>query len=126
MGGRLLVYLPEESHIGISQRIEDENERALLREKLQDLIPPEDAGGYIVRTMAETASEKELGADIEYLRKLWSGIQEKSRTIAAPALLYQDLSLSLRVLRDFVNDESGRIMVDSRETFLRMQEFANE
>ena len=126
VAGRLLVYLPQESHIGISQRIEDENERALLREKLQHLIPAEETGGYIVRTMAETASEKELSADIEYLRKLWSDIQEKSRTIAAPALLYRDLSLALRVLRDFVNDESGRILVDSRETFLRMQVFAHE
>src|SRR4249920_2457395 len=124
IAGRLLVYLPQESHIGISQRIEDENERALLREKLQHMVPADETGGYIVRTMAETASEKELGADIEYLRKLWSGIQEKSRTVAAPALLYQDLSLSLRVLRDFVNDESGRILVDSRETFQRMQAFA--
>jgi ribonuclease G len=126
IAGRLLVYLPQESHIGISQRIEDENERALLREKLQHLVPPEETGGYIVRTMAETASEKELGADIGYLRKLWTGIQEKSRTVAAPALLYQDLSLSMRVLRDFVNDESDRILVDSRETFLRMKEFAGE
>lgn len=126
IAGRLLVYLPQESHIGISQRIEDENERAMLREKLQHLIPPEEKGGYIVRTMAETASEKELGADIGYLRKLWAGIQEKSRTVAAPALLYQDLSLSMRVLRDFVNDESDRILVDSRETFVRMKEFAAE
>ena len=126
IAGRLLVYLPQESHIGISQRIEDENDRALLREKLQHLIPAVETGGYIVRTMAETASEKELGADIGYLRKLWSDIQEKSRAIAAPALLYQDLSLALRVLRDFVNDQSGRMMVDSRETYLRMQAFANE
>ena len=126
IAGRLLVYLPQESHIGISQRIEDETERALLREKLQHLIPAEEAGGYIVRTMAETASEKELGADIEYLRKLWSDILEKSRIITVPTLLYQDLSLSQRVLRDFVNDESGRILVDSRETYLRMQAFATE
>ena len=126
IAGRLLVHLPQESHIGISQRIEDETERALLREKLQHLIPPEETGGFIVRTMAETASEKELGADIAYLRKLWAGIQEKSRTVAAPALLYQDLSLSMRVLRDFVNDESDRILVDSRETFVRMKEFAGE
>ncbi len=126
IAGRFLVYLPQESHIGISQRIEDENERALLREKLQHLIPAEESGGFIVRTMAETATEKELAADIEYLRKLWAGIQEKSRAVAAPALLYQDLSLSLRVLRDIVNDESDRILVDSRETFQRMQTFAGE
>jgi ribonuclease G len=126
IAGRLLVYLPQESHIGISQRIEDEAERALLREKLQHLISTEERGGFIVRTMAETASERELATDIEYLRKLWADIQEKAGTAAAPALLYQDLTLSLRVLRDFVNDESGRILVDSRETFQRMQSFACE
>ena len=124
IAGRLLVYLPQESHIGISQRIEDEAERALLREKLHHLIPPDEPGGFIVRTMAETASEKELGADIEYLRKLWAGI--KAAPAAAPALLYQDLTLSLRVLRDFVNDQCERVQVDSRETFQRMQTFAND
>src|SRR5204862_6871000 len=61
IAGRLLVYLPQESRIGISQRIEDEAERALLREKLQHPIAAEEPGGFIVRTMAETASEKELG-----------------------------------------------------------------
>ncbi len=125
IAGRLLVYLPQESHIGISQRIGDEAERALLREKLQHLITPDETGGYIIRTMAETASEKELAADIEYLRKLWADIRDKAATAAAPAPLYQDLSLALRVLRDFVNDQSDRILVDSRETFLGMQAFAN-
>jgi ribonuclease G len=126
IAGRLLVYLPQESHIGISQRIEDEAERALLREKLQHLILAHEPGGFIVRTMAETASEKELGTDIEYLRKLWSDIKEKAATATAPALLYQDLTLSLRVLRDFVNDHCDRVLVDSRETFQRMQAFAND
>jgi len=126
IAGRLLVYLPQESHIGISQRIEDEAERALLREKLQHLIPADEPGGFIVRTMAETASEKELGTDIGYLRKLWSDIKEKAATAAAPALLYQDLTLSIRVLRDFVNDQCDRVLVDSRETFQRMQAFAND
>jgi ribonuclease G len=126
IAGRLLVYLPQESHIGISQRIEDEAERALLREKLQHLIPADEPGGFIVRTMAETASENELGTDIGYLRKLWSDIKEKAATAAAPALLYQDLTLNLRVLRDFVNDQCDRVLVDSRETFQRMQAFAND
>jgi ribonuclease G len=126
IAGRLLVYLPQESHIGISQRIEDEAERALLREKLQHLIPADEPGGFIVRTMAETASEMELGTDIEYLRKLWSDIRETAATATAPALLYQDLTLSLRVLRDFVNDQCDRVLVDSRETLQRMQTFAND
>ena len=126
MAGRLLVYLPQESHIGISQRIEDEEERLHLREKLQQLLPPDITGGFIVRTMAEAAGERELLADIDYLRKLWHGIQDKARGAAPAALLYRDLDLSLRVLRDFANDETTRILVDSRETFQKVQTFALE
>jgi ribonuclease G len=126
IAGRLLVYLPQESHIGISQRIGDEEERLHLKEKLQQLLPADTSGGFIVRTMAETASDSELLADVEYLRKLWSGIQEKAQTAAPLTLLYRDLNLSLRVLRDFVNEETTRILVDSRETFQGMREFALE
>jgi ribonuclease G len=126
IAGRLLVYLPQESHIGISQRIEDEEERQHLREKLQMLLPADEKGGFIVRTMAEAASERELNADLEYLRKLWRGIEEKARTAPALTLLYQDLNLSLRVLRDFVHEETGRIVIDSRTTFEQMVEFARE
>jgi ribonuclease G len=126
IAGRMLVYLPQESHIGISQRIEDEEERELLRQKMQQLLPQESSGGFIIRTMAETASERELLADIEYLRKLWSGIREKSRSAPPRTLLYQDLNLSLRVLRDFVSEGTGRIAVDSRETFDKMCAFAED
>src|SRR5512143_575714 len=122
IAGRFLVYLPQESHIGISQRIEDEEERQHLREKLQQLRRRGEKGGFIIRTMAETASDRELTLDLEYLRKLWRGIQEKAKTAAPPALLYQDLNLSLRVLRDFVHDETMRILTDSRETFQSMQQ----
>jgi ribonuclease G len=126
IAGRLLVYLPQDSHIGISQRIEDEEERVHLREKLQQLLPPGVTGGFIIRTMAEAASDRELLADVEYLRKLWKDIEDKARNAAPAALLYQDLNLSLRVLRDFANDETARILVDSRETFQKAQRFALE
>jgi len=124
IAGRLLVYLPQESHIGISQRIEDEAERTMLREKLLHLLQDNEHGGFIVRTMAETASDDELAADIDYLRKLWTSIQDEASRATAQALLYRDLDLSQRVLRDFVNDECDRILVDSRENFLKMQAFA--
>lgn len=124
LAGRLLVYLPQESHIGISQRIEDDSERELLRKKLQQIIPAEEKGGYIIRTMAEAADESDLRADLEYLHKLWHDIQKKSVTIAAPVLLYQDLDLSHRVLRDFVNEDTARILVDSRENFQRLVKFS--
>ncbi len=123
LAGRYLVYLPQESHIGISQKIEGEEEREHLRQKLASLLPKDSEGGFIVRTMAETAEDAEMQADIDYLRRLWSSIQSRGNC-AVPCLLYQDLDLSLRVLRDFVNPDTARILVDSRETFQKMQEFA--
>ena len=126
IAGRFLVYLPQESHIGISQRIDDEEERAHLREKLQQILPPEEKGGFIIRTMAETASDSELQSDVEYLRKLWHGIRERALTAPSLTVLYQDLNLSLRVLRDFVHEDTARILIDSRETYQAMQKFAGE
>jgi len=126
LAGRFLVYLPQESHIGISQRIEDEEERAHLREKLRQLLPPEDKGGYIIRTVAETASERELAADLEYLRRLWSGILGQARAAAPLTPLYRDLDLALRVLRDFVHEETARVLVDSRETCRKMVAFGQD
>ncbi|WP_263768499.1 ribonuclease G [Propionivibrio soli] len=126
IAGRMLVYLPQEKHIGISQRIENEAEREALREKITRLVPEDEPGGFIVRTMAESANEEELANDIEYLRKIWHDIQVQSKTQAPPALLYQELSLGLRVLRDFVNPETMRIVIDSRENFQKLTTFANE
>jgi ribonuclease G len=76
--------------------------------------------------MAETASEREMQSDIEYLTKLWNDLNGRARDVPAPALLYQDLNLAQRVLRDMANEETSRIVVDSRETFTRMLEFARE
>lgn len=124
IAGRLLVYLPQESHIGVSQRIENENEREQLRAKLQQALPPDHRGGYIIRTLAETATDLEFFADITYLDKLWGNLQEKAKTQSAPSLLYQELNISLRVLRDFVSPETTRVLIDSRETHERMKTFA--
>lgn len=126
IAGRMLVHLPQERHIGISQRIEDENEREMLREKMNRLVPADEPGGFIVRTMAESASDEEFATDISYLRKIWADIREKSRISAPPSLLYQELSLGQRVLRDFVNPETSRIVIDSRENFQKLVGFAAE
>jgi len=126
MAGRLVVYLPQESHIGVSQRIENDVEREALRTRLQQLLSPNHSGGYIIRTMAETASDNELLADTEYLNKLWRNLQERALISPAPSLLYQELDISLRVLRDFVNEDTTRILVDSRETHQRMDAFAQD
>jgi ribonuclease G len=128
IAGRMLVYLPYDPHIGISQRIEDEGGRQLLRDRLKDLVPAEEKGGFIVRTLAETATEEELRADLEYLRHLWMVIRERSMDgtagAAPPQLLYQDLSLAQRVLRDMVTAETGRVVIDSRENFQKLAAFA--
>ena len=126
IAGRFLVYLPQETHIGVSQRIEDESERAQLRERLGALLPPDHRGGFIIRTMADTATDAELAADLDYLGRVWSGIQARARASGAPAPLYQDLDLGLRVLRDFVSASTQRVLVDSRETFQRLRQFASD
>ncbi|HQZ02539.1 MAG TPA: ribonuclease G [Thauera sp.] len=126
LAGRLLVYLPQEKHIGISQRIEDEAEREALRARLIALVPADEPGGYIVRTMAESASDAELGADIAYLSKLWGEIGNRTTGLLPPQLLHEDLSLGQRALRDLANEETARIQVDSRENFQKLTAFAEE
>jgi ribonuclease G len=124
IAGRLLVYLPQDPHIGISQRIEDESGRQALRDRLRELVPADEKGGFIVRTLAESATEEELRADLAYLRNLWKVINERSLGAEPPQLLYQDLSLAQRVLRDMVTAGTGRVVVDSRENFQKLAAFA--
>ena len=124
IAGRMLVYLPQDPHIGISQRIEDENGRQALRDKLKALLPAEEKGGFIVRTLAEGADDAELRTDVEYLRHLWRDIRERSLGAEPPRLLYQDLSLAQRVLRDMVTGDTGAVKVDSRENFHKLAAFA--
>jgi ribonuclease G len=126
LAGRLLVYLPQEKHIGISQRIEDEAAREQLRSRILAQLPDDEAGGYIARTMAENAGEAELAADIAYLRRLWSEIRHRGQQARAPTMLHHDLTLAQRVLRDLVSLETGRIVIDSRENFQKITAFANE
>jgi ribonuclease G len=124
IAGRMLVYLPQDPHIGISQKIEDESGRQALREKLKALLPAEEKGGFIIRTLAEGAADDELRTDVEYLRHLWTDIRERSLGAEPPKLLYQDLSLAQRVLRDMVTEDTSAVKVDSRENFQKLAAFA--
>ena len=124
LAGRLLVYLPQDPHIGISQRIEGEAGRQALRERLRELVPADEKGGFILRTQAEGASEDELRADLAYLRQLWRDVSERALGAQPPRLVYQDLSLAERVLRDMVGPQTGSVQVDSRENFQKLQAFA--
>ena len=114
IAGRFLVFLPQETHIGISQRIENNEERDRLRGRLESLLT-QDHLGYIIRTSADHATDQELLADIDYLNLIWADIRQKSQTQPPKSLLFQDLSLQLRTLRDMVNTETEEVLVDSRE-----------
>ena len=124
IAGRMLVYLPHDPHIGISQKIGSEEERQALRARVQALLPADEKGGFIVRTQAEGASDEELLADIEYLRKLWTSVQQAARTLPVTSLLHQDLTLAERVLRDMTTPATGKILVDSRSTCAALKVWA--
>jgi len=124
LAGRMLVYLPHDPHIGVSQRIDAEEERARLRERLTALMPTDEVGGYIIRTQAEGASDDELQADLSYLRTLWTSVQDAARREPVPSLLHSDLTLAQRVLRDMATPATSRIVVDSRTTASELTQWA--
>jgi ribonuclease, Rne/Rng family len=128
LAGRLLVYLPQDAHIGISQRIENEDDREALRERLRSLLPEdqEESGGFIVRTMAERASEEDFKSDIDYLTRFWRDLLKKSVSLPVPSLLHQDFRLHHRLLRDFASEETHAIIVDNVEALNSMRAFAKQ
>lgn len=122
---RHLVLLPNGDSVGISARIEDEEERERLRELVGELLEGHDIQcGAIVRTVAEGADAEALRADLEFLIKLWSVVQVRCSEGLVKTLVHEDLSLPLRVLRDLVTSDVEHILVDSEEDFDAMQEFA--
>jgi ribonuclease G len=125
IAGRMLVYLPHEPHIGISQKIGSEAERQALRDRVQALVPSDETGGFIVRTQAEGATDDELRADLAYLKKLWGSVQQGARTLPATSLLHQDLTLAQRVLRDMVSPLTEQILVDSRSVCVELRAWAD-
>jgi ribonuclease G len=126
IAGRLLVYLPQDDHVGISQRIVDEEAREKLRSRIQALLSPTERGGFILRTVGSEASDEELAADIAYLRRIWQEINKRSVGCLPPMLLHHDLTLAQRVLRDLVTAETTAVMCDSRENFQKLRAFAQE
>ena len=124
IAGRLLVFLPQDDHVGVSQKIPPE-QRDELRARLQALVGPE-GGGFILRTNGEDATDAELSEDIGYLCKTWTRIREAALRVPPMSLLHQDLSLLQRVLRDLVSDETQTIRIDSREQFTNLCAFGQE
>jgi len=130
IAGRLLVFLPHDDHIGISQKIGSHELREQLRARMNVLAKvPEGAGpagGFILRTNAEEASDEELADDIRYLRKTWALVREKSFKSPPGTLLHQDLSLVERVLRDLAHDGTQAVRIDSRMQYEQLQKFGQE
>jgi ribonuclease G len=124
IAGRLLVFLPQDKHIGVSQKI-PYAQREALRQRLVALTA-EGGGGFILRTNAEDAADEELAEDIAYLRKTWAHIKAASTRQPPGTLLHQDLTLMQRVLRDLVSTQTQSIQVDSKEQHGLLQAFARE
>ncbi|AOW13609.1 ribonuclease [Hydrogenophaga crassostreae] len=128
IAGRLLVFLPQDTHIGVSQKIPPA-QREALRLRVLSLAQPSDgtsAGGFILRTNAEDATDSELADDIAYLRKTWQRIKEAATKQPSASLLHEDLNLMQRVLRDLVSSETQSIRIDSKEQFGLLRGFAAE
>lgn len=123
---RYLVMLPQEVVSGVSSKIEDDDERQRLREIVNEFVAEDDNAGYIARTVAEGVSRDDLELDRNFLKRLWKSISEKIDKAGSGSIVYEDLALTMRTLRDMVNDEVEKIRVDSRETYNRLTGFANE
>ena len=124
IAGRLLVFLPQDDHIGVSQKIPS-SQRDELRTRLQQLTLPQ-GGGFILRTNGEDATNEALSDDIRYLRKAWARIKDAAVRQPPMTLLHQDLNLLQRVLRDMVGESTQTIRVDSREQFDALIAFGQE
>ncbi|HDZ55954.1 MAG TPA: ribonuclease G [Pseudomonas xinjiangensis] len=126
---RYLVYMPRTPHVGISLKIEEEGERERLKQIVATCVAGEaidEPGGFILRTAAEAAREEDILIDIRYVRRLWQQISQQMKQTAAPAVIYEDLPLALRTLRDLANPRIEKIRIDSRETFQKVELFVRE
>lgn len=124
---RYLVLMPDNNNVGVSGKIEEHAERERLRALIEQLrIEWGDDYGYIVRTAAESITEDELRRDMKFLRKLWENILKTATESPAPTLVYSDLPLVLRVLRDMVGEKISRVQIDSRETAGKVIEFSQK
>jgi ribonuclease G len=119
--GRHLVYMPTVDHVGISRRIEEEEERERLRELVERIKP--EGSGFIVRTVSEGKSEADLAADMDFLVELWKEISSGVEDLKVPALVHSDLDVTSKVLRDILTEDVRRIIVDSQDEYNKIVRF---
>jgi ribonuclease G len=123
IAGRHLVLTPWAQRVGVSRRIESDRERRRLREIVNRIRPPD--LGFIIRTAGEGTREADLEADVRYLTTVWDGVQIHKDQVRAPEALYKEPALPLRVIRDFANAETKRIVVDSQQAYEEMKSFVD-
>jgi ribonuclease G len=119
--GRHLVFMPTVDHVGISRRIGSDKERRRLREIVDSMRPA--GSGFIVRTVAENIAERELKSDMEFLIKLWNEVVRRAEGGRCPALIYNDLDLLLRTVRDLFTADVEKLIIDSRAEYDRVKKF---
>jgi ribonuclease G len=119
--GRHLVYTPTSNHIGVSRRIASAEERARLRTDVSELRPAQ--GGFIVRTACEGVSRREIQRDVAFLTKLWGTILRKNESMPPASILYSDLDVALRIVRDLFSSEVDRLYCDDPTTYSRVVQF---
>lgn len=122
LAGRYLVIMPQDRQVGISRRIEDDDERRRLRQIFNELELPKDVG-FIVRTAASGKSKQELMRDAQFLYKLWKRLEKAAQLKKAPALIYEEYDLTLRAIRDSFTDDVSKLIVDSKPEFYRIRHF---
>lgn len=121
---RYLVFMPENSHVGVSQRIESEEERNRLKAVVEPYC--DELGGFIVRTAAEGATDEHMDQDAAFLKRLWRKVIERKEKYPVKSMLYGELALALRVLRDFIGTHIDAIRIDSKTTYEQVKEFLSE
>jgi len=127
MPSRNLVYLPNGFDIGVSQKIESGDERERLHTLVSKQIDKHDLkGGFIIRTLAESANDEDIANDMLFQQRLWGYVSSAMKGAAPATLIHEDVPLSLRTMRDLVHDDLEKIRIDSRETFDKAREFAED
>ena len=120
--GRFLVYIPESDHVGISRKIDDRGERSRLRNLAKGVVT-EGAGGVIIRTAGEELTQKKFEQEYHQLRKLWEGIQERTKTAEAPVLIHEDQKFISGIIRDLFTDKFDAVTIDNRESYKQIVQY---
>ena len=126
VSSRFLVFLPDLDHVGISLKINNEEEKRRLLDTIQQITTSENPRGYILRTAAEGATFEELNIDIKFLNNLWQDILDTSSTIVKPGVVYEDFNLIIKTINIFANDNPSRILVDNIDVYKEICHFADK